>query len=45
LTPYIGGATDGTVKCYSQMMVEDIESFIDGKLKQAPLFDRMGVWG
>lgn len=31
LTPHIGGATDGTVKRYSQMMVEDIERFIDGK--------------
>lgn len=31
LTPHIGGATDGTVARYSQMMVEDIERFIDGK--------------
>jgi len=31
LTPHIGGATDGTVRRYSQMMVEDIERFIDGK--------------
>jgi D-3-phosphoglycerate dehydrogenase len=31
LTPHIGGATDGTVKRYSQMMAEDIERFIDGK--------------
>lgn len=31
LTPHIGGATDGTVKRYSRMMVEDIERFIDGK--------------
>ncbi len=31
LTPHIGGATDGTVKRYSQMMVEDIERFIAGK--------------
>ena len=31
LTPHIGGATDGTVKRYSQMMVEEIERFVDGK--------------
>jgi D-3-phosphoglycerate dehydrogenase len=31
LTPHIGGATDGTVKRYSQMMTEDIERFISGK--------------
>ncbi|MFQ6121547.1 MAG: NAD(P)-dependent oxidoreductase [Dehalococcoidales bacterium] len=31
LTPHIGGATDGTVARYSQMMVEDLERFIDGK--------------
>jgi D-3-phosphoglycerate dehydrogenase len=31
LTPHIGGATDGTVVRYSQMMVEDIERFLDGK--------------
>jgi phosphoglycerate dehydrogenase-like enzyme len=31
LTPHIGGATGGTVERYSQMMVEDIERFIDGK--------------
>jgi len=31
LTPHIGGATDGTVERYSQMIVEDIERFIKGK--------------
>ena len=31
LTPHVGGATDGTVKRYSQMMAEDIERFISGK--------------
>jgi phosphogluconate 2-dehydrogenase len=30
-SPHIGGATDGTVERYSQMMVEDIERFIDGQ--------------
>ena len=34
LTPHIGGATDGTVKRYSQMMAEDIERFIDGRRPQ-----------
>lgn len=31
LTPHIGGATDGTVARYSQMIVEDMERFLDGK--------------
>ncbi|HIE17068.1 MAG TPA: 3-phosphoglycerate dehydrogenase [Dehalococcoidia bacterium] len=31
LTPHIGGATEGTVTRYSQMMVEDIIRFLDGK--------------
>jgi len=31
LTPHIGGATDGTVARYSQMMVDDIGRFIRGK--------------
>jgi D-3-phosphoglycerate dehydrogenase len=31
LTPHIGGATDGTVERYSQMMADDIERFIGGK--------------
>ena len=31
LTPHIGGATDGTVRRYSQMIAEDIERFITGK--------------
>jgi D-3-phosphoglycerate dehydrogenase len=31
LTPHIGGATDGTIKRYSQMMVDGIEKFINGK--------------
>lgn len=28
-SPHIGGATDGTIERYSQMMVADIERFID----------------
>ncbi|MEJ2739758.1 MAG: NAD(P)-dependent oxidoreductase, partial [Dehalococcoidia bacterium] len=31
LTPHIGGATDGTVKRYSQMIVDGIEKFINGE--------------
>ncbi len=31
LTPHLGGATDGTIRRYSQMMVEDIERFVNGK--------------
>ena len=31
LTPHIGGATDGAVARYSQMMVKDIFRFLDGK--------------
>jgi len=30
-TPYIGGATDGTVERYCRMMVEDIERFLKGE--------------
>jgi len=31
LTPHVGGATDGTVRRYSQMIVEDIKRFIGGE--------------
>ncbi|MBM4432744.1 MAG: hypothetical protein FJ025_01930 [Chloroflexi bacterium] len=31
LTPHIGGATDGTVRRYSDMLVDDIERFLSGK--------------
>jgi len=31
LTPHIGGATDGTIRRYSEMIVNDIERFINGK--------------
>jgi D-3-phosphoglycerate dehydrogenase len=30
-TPHIGGATDGTVKCHSAMMFEEIEHFLNGR--------------
>lgn len=31
LTPHIGGATDGTVVRYSEMMAADIERFLEGR--------------
>jgi len=31
LTPHIGGATEGTIKRYSNMLVDDIERFLSGK--------------
>ena len=31
LTPHTGGATDGTVKRHSSMMVDDIQRFLQGK--------------
>jgi D-3-phosphoglycerate dehydrogenase len=31
LTPHIGGATDGTIKRYSETMAQDIERFICGE--------------
>lgn len=31
LTPHIGGATNGTVKRYSRMIVDDVERFLDGR--------------
>jgi D-3-phosphoglycerate dehydrogenase len=31
LTPHIGGATDGTIARYSQMMTDDIERFLEGE--------------
>jgi len=34
MTPHIGGATDGTVARYSQMIVDDIMRFLDGKHPQ-----------
>ncbi len=46
LTPHIGGATDGTIKKYSQMMAEDILRFINGKrplhLLNPEVWDRNG---
>jgi len=34
LTPHIGGATDGTIKRYSEIMTRDIERFTEGKRPQ-----------
>jgi len=34
LTPHIGGATDGTVKRYSEIMAQEIERFVEGKRPQ-----------
>ncbi len=34
LTPHIGGATDGTIKRYSEIMARDIERFIEGERPQ-----------
>lgn len=34
LTPHIGGATDGTIKRYSEVMTREIERFIEGKRPQ-----------
>jgi len=31
LTPHIGGATEGTIRRYSDMLVDDIERFLSGK--------------
>jgi phosphoglycerate dehydrogenase-like enzyme len=33
-TPHIGGATDGTVERYSNMMVADVKRFLEGKRPQ-----------
>jgi len=34
LTPHIGGATDGTIKRYSEIMAQEIERFVEGKRPQ-----------
>lgn len=43
LTPHIGGATDGTVKRHSRMMIEDIECFLAGR--RPPRIVNPLVWG
>ena len=43
LTPHIGGATAETVIRYSQMIVDDIESFLKGERPKNLLNPQ--VWG